>query len=155
MTTLNYSESSAPVWRTARSRGFFGAVLPLMFALAFIWPMAGGEKVQMTPNPSETPAAQGTITVSQGKNGNTKVDTKVKNLAKPSGLKNPASVYVLWIQPEGQSPKNEGQMLIDANRTGSLKSETPYKHFQVFITPEDSPTVTSPNGPHVLSATVE
>lgn len=157
MTTHDYFDSPAPAWRSIRNRGFFAAILPLMFALAFIWPFSGmsGEKVQMRPNASETPAAQGTITVSQGKNGNTKVDTKVKNLAKPSGLKNPASVYVLWIQPEGQSPKNEGQMMIDANRTGSLKSETPYKHFQVFITPEDSPTVTSPNGPHVLSATVD
>ncbi|MGH9734524.1 MAG: hypothetical protein ACRD8A_08050 [Candidatus Acidiferrales bacterium] len=156
MTTLDYFDSPAPGRRPTRNRGFFAA-LPLLFALAFIWPFSGmsGEKIQMKPNPSQTPAAQGTITVTQSKNGNTKLDTKVKNLAKPTGLKNPSSVYVLWIQPEGQAAKNEGQILVDADRDGSLKTETPYKHFQVFITPEDSPTVTSPSGPHVLSATVD
>ncbi|HEX5424086.1 MAG TPA: hypothetical protein VFW94_11090 [Candidatus Acidoferrales bacterium] len=156
MTTLDYFDSPAPGWRTTRNRGFFAA-LPLLFALAFIWPFSGmsGEKVQMKANASETPAAQGTITVTQGKNGNTKIETKVKNLAKPSGLQNPASVYVLWIQPDGQAAKNEGQIMIDADRNGTLKSETPYKRFQVFITPEHSPTVASPNGPHVLSATVD
>lgn len=156
MTTLDYFDSPAPWRRATRNRGFF-TVLPLLFALAFIWPFggSGGEKVQMKPNPSETPGAQGTITVSQGKNGNTQIETKVKYLAKPSGLKNPTSVYVLWIQPDGQAAKNEGQIMIDSDRNGTLKSETPYKHFQVFITPEQSPTVTTPTGPHVLSATVD
>ncbi len=156
MTTTDYFVSPAPAWRTTRNRGFFAAALPLMFALAFIWPFGGSsaEKVQMRTNPGVTPAAQGTISVSRGKNGNTKIDVKVKNLAKPSGLQNPASVYVLWIQPENQTAKNEGEIMIDNNRSGELKAETPYKHFQVFITPEHSPTATSPSGPHVLTATV-
>lgn len=154
--TTDYFELPSAGRCTIRTRGFFGAVLPLMFALAFIWPFGGStaEKVQMRANPSQTPAAQGTISVSQGKNGNTKIDVKVKNLAKPSGLQNPAAVYILWVQPEGQQARNEGEIVIDSDRSGELKTSTPYKHFQVFITPEHSPTVASPSGPHVLSATV-
>lgn len=155
MSARNYCDSPAPVWRTTHNPGFFGAILPLLFALALIWPLAGGEKVQMQPNPNEDPGAEGMISVSQGKNGNTRIDVKVNHLAKASGLKNPASVYVLWIQPEGQTAKNEGEIMIDSNRSGELKAETPYKRFAVFITPEDKPTVTSPTGGHVLSAMVE
>ena len=156
MATHEYLNALAPAPRKARKHGFFAAGLPLMFALAFIWPFGGGgTKVQMTPNAGETPAAQGTLTVRKGSNNNTRIDTKVKNLATPASLKHPAQVYVEWIQPNGQSPKNEGEIMIAPNRSGQLKTETPYQHFKVFITAEKSPTVTSPKGPHVLTATVD
>lgn len=155
MTARDYFDSPAPTRRTTRNPRFFGAILPLVFALVFIWPMNGSEKIQMNPNPDEDPGAEGMISVSQSKNGNTKIDVKVNHLVKPSGLKNPASVYVVWIQPEGQAAKNEGEIMIDENRSGELKSETPFKRFHVFITPEDKPTVMSPTGPHVLSAMVK
>lgn len=155
MKTVEYLDSPAPVWRTTQNRGFLAAALPLMFALAFIWPFGGGgTKVQMTPNANQTPAAQGTITVSSGNNNNTRIEVKVKNLAPASSLRNPSEVYVVWIQPENQSPKNEGQIDVGSNRSGELKTETAFKHFKVFITPEKKPTVTEPTGPHVLNATV-
>lgn len=156
MTTCEYTGSPAPGWRETSSRGFFAGVLPLLFALAFIWPFSGSNatKIQMTANTSQTPAAQGTVTVSTGKNDNTELDVKVKDLAPPANLEHPAEVYVVWIQPENQSPKNEGQILVKPDRSGQLKTETPFKHFKLFITAEKSPTVTSPNGPQVLNTTI-
>jgi hypothetical protein len=143
--------SPAPTWRT--TSGFFAGAL--LFALAFIWPFGGGgTKVQMAANARQTPGAQGTITLSNGSNNNTRVDVKVKDLASPSSLKQPAEVYVVWFQPDNQSPKNEGQINIRPNETGELKTETPFKHFKVFITAEKSPTTTTPTGPQVLNATV-
>jgi hypothetical protein len=154
MTTCEYTGSPAPIWRTT-GRGFFAGVLPLLFALAFIWPFGGGgTKVQMAANARQTPGARGTITLSNGSNNNTRVDVKVKDLAAPSSLKHPAEVYVVWFQPDNQSPKNEGQINIKANETGELKTETPFKHFKVFITAEKSPTATTPTGPQVLNAMV-
>ncbi len=154
-TTRGFLEKWRPAKPSVANRGTFAAALPLMFALAFIWPFGGGgTKVQMTPNAGQTPAAQGTITVTHGSNDNTRIDTKVQNLATPSSLKQPAEVYVEWIEPNGQAPKNEGQIVIGNDRKGELKTETPYKHFKVFITAQKTATVTSPTGPHVLTATV-
>lgn len=102
----------------------------------------------------QTPAAQGTVEVKTGDNNNTKVDAKVQYLAKPSTLSPPADVYVLWIQPTGQAPKNEGELMVQNNLQGELKTETPYKHFKVFITAEKSPRVESPQGQQVLAATI-
>lgn len=154
-TTRGFLEKCRPAKPSVANRGMFAAALPLMFALAFIWPFGGSQKVQMTPDPNETPGAQGTVSVTRSKNGNTQIDTKVKDLAKPSSLKKPEDVYVEWIQPTGQNPKNEGQIAIQPNETGELKTQTPYKHFKVFLTPETNPRVQSPTGPRVLSATVD
>lgn len=156
MSTCEYMGSSAPGWRGVASRGFFAGVLPLLFALAFIWPFSGSNatEVQMKANTSETPAAQGTVIVSMGKNENTKLDVKVKDLAPPANLKQPAEAYVVWIQPENQSAKNEGQIMVNPNRSGQLTTETPFKHFKLFITAEKSPTVTSPSGPQVLNTLI-
>ncbi|HEV2206234.1 MAG TPA: hypothetical protein VGR36_06830 [Candidatus Acidoferrales bacterium] len=130
--------------------------MPLLFALAFIWPFSGrnATEVQMRANTSQTPAAQGTVTVSTGNNNNTQLDVKVKDLAPPANLQHPAEVYVVWIQPENQSPKNEGQIMVKPDRSGQLKTETPFKHFKLFITAEKSPTVTSPSGPQVLNTLI-
>lgn len=156
MSTCEYMGSPAPGWRGSAGRGFFAGVLPLLFALAFIWPFGGSNatKIQMTANRTQTPAAQGTVTVSTGNNNNTQLDVKVKDLAPPANLQHPAEVYVVWIQPENQSPKNEGQIMVKPDRSGQLKTETPFKHFKLFITAEKSPTVTSPSGPQVLNTLI-
>jgi len=135
-------------------RGFFAAALPLILGAALSWPMiGGGQKIQMTPS-RKTPAAEGTISVKNGKNHNTEVAVKVQHLAEPASLTPPADVYVLWFQPNGQSAKNEGEIMIEGNRSGTLKTQTPFKHFQAFITAEKNARVEQPAGPRVLSATV-
>ena len=133
--------------------GLFATLTPLILSAAFVWPFGGGQKVQMAAS-HEVPAAQGTVTVQTGHNHNTKVDTKVQYLAKPSTLTPPEDVYVVWFQPEGQAPKNEGELLVQNDLSGELKTETAYKHFKVFITAEKNPRVEEPEGAQVLTATI-
>lgn len=133
--------------------GFFAVAIPLILSAAMItWP-SGGQKIQMTAS-HDVPAAQGTITVKNSKNQNTEVNVKVQHLAEPSSLTPPQDVYVVWFQPSGQNAKNEGELMVQGNRSGSLKTETPFKHFEVFITAEKNARVEQPTGPRVLSATV-
>lgn len=134
--------------------GLLAVSIPLILSAAMLWPPLGGaQKIQMTPS-RQTPAAIGTIMVKNGKNQNTDVTIKVQHLAEPAALAHPADVYVVWFQPDGQKPKNEGQIMVQPNRSGELKTQTSYKHFQAFITAETNPRVEQPSGEHVLSASV-
>ncbi len=129
------------------------ALIPLILGFALMWPFGGGQKIQMMAGKS-TPGAHGVIRVQTSKNGNTKLDTKVYALAKPSSLNPPANVYVLWIEPPGQNPKNEGEIRVNQKLDGELKAETPYKRFKVFITSEQNAQAQAPEGDQVLSAEV-
>lgn len=136
--------------------GGFYAAAPLILAIALVWPFGGGgTKVNMTAG-KDTPAAQGTVQVQRGgKNANnSKLDIKVQSLAKPTALTPPHNNYVVWLEPDGQSPKNQGELRVDDKEKGELKAVTPHKRFKVFITAEQSPTAQQPSGPQVLSAKV-
>ncbi len=63
-------------------------------------------------------------------------------------------MYVVWIEPPGQKPKNLGQLQVDTNEKAELKTKTPYKRFEVFITAEGGAQVEAPHGAPVLSANV-
>jgi len=129
--------------------------LPAVLCLAFIWPFNGGgeKKIQMMAG-NETPAAQATVTAQTGGNNNTELNIKVRELALPSSLTPPENVYVVWVQPPGQSPKNLGELKVDNKQNGNLHSETPYKRFTIFITAEKDAQIQEPQGPRVLSADV-
>lgn len=133
--------------------GFYIAFLPAIFMLALFWPIGGGNKVQMMAG-KVTPGAQGIVTLTTTSNDNVKMDVKVQDLAKPTALTPPQSVYVLWIQPEGQPPHNEGEVKVDIKQSGQIHAQTSHNRFKVFITAEQSPEVKSPVGPEVLSADV-
>lgn len=135
-------------------RGLLALSVPLVLSAAMCLPaMGGSEKIQMTPS-RQTPAATGTITVKNGKNQNAEITIKVEHLAEPAQLQHPKDVYVVWFQPNGQQAKNEGQIMIESDRTGEFKTQTSHKHFEAFITAETNPRVEKPEGPRVLSAMV-
>jgi len=135
-------------------RGFFVALMPLILAMGLVWwPMGRARKVIMTAA-SSVPSAKGTVYVSQDRNKNTKVDMKVHFLAHPSALTPAESVYVVWIQANGHSAKNEGELRVDSNLNGEFKTPTPYKQFSIFVTAEKSVQVHEPEGQQVLTATV-
>jgi len=144
-----------PVLRGAASRSSsYLTVLPLILGLVLIWPFGGGGKNVKMMAGTDTPAAQGTIKVQHGDNHNTKLDIKVHALAQPSSLHPPANVYVVWVQPPGQNPKNAGEVTVNDNLDGELHTVTPYKRFKVFITAEQNAQSESPAGPQVLSADI-
>jgi hypothetical protein len=132
----------------------FAALMPLIFCLAFFWPFGGGGKnIQMTAG-RQTPAAHGTVNVKTGDNGNTRLKIDVKDLAEPGALMPPQNVYIVWVQPSGKKPHNEGALMVDKNLQGELKTTTPFANFSIFITAEKNTETQQPQGPHVLSAYV-
>ena len=120
-------------------------------ALFAVWPLSSGKNYPMTADPS-VPAASGTVHAQHDKqNGNTKLDIKVNNLARPSSLTPPATTYIAWVRPNGGDAVKEGSLGVDKkDLNGELHIVTVAKDFDVFITPEQSSTVTMPSVTEIL-----
>jgi hypothetical protein len=100
------------------------------------------------------PSASGDIDLSKDKNGNTNVSLRVEHLAKPTLLTPPANLYVVWFQEPGSEPENEGQMQVGNDLRGQLKTTTPLRNFDIFVTAEMDPTAKTPSDMVVLRVTV-
>lgn len=124
-------------------------------ALFAVWPLSSGKNYPMTADPS-VPAASGTVRAQRDKqNGNTKLDIKVRHLARPSTLTPPATTYIVWVRPNGGDAVKEGSIGVDKkDLDGELHVTTVSKDFDVFITPEQSSTVTMPSSMEILKAHV-
>ena len=121
-----------------------------MIALLAIWPFTSAREYHMTPA-TGVPAATGTVKAQKDKdNGNIKLDMKVDHLARPSSLTPSASNYLVWIRPNGGEAFKQGAIGVNKNLSGELKMETVSKDFDVFITAEQSDSVTSPSSVEVL-----
>lgn len=123
-------------------------------ALFLIWPLLSAKEYHMT-SAVGVPGASGIVKVQKNRdNGNTKVDIKVNHLARPSSLTPSANDYLVWIRPNSGEAFKQGAIGVDKNLSGELKLETVSKDFDVFITAEQSNSVTFPSSVEVLSAHV-
>lgn len=125
-------------------------VIIAMVALLAVWPIPSAKEYQMTSGVG-VPAATGIVKVQKAKdNGNMKLDIRVDHLAKPSSLTPSANDYLVWIRPNGGEAFKQGAIGVDKNLSGELKLETVSKDFDVFITAEQSNSVTFPSSVEVL-----
>ncbi len=102
-----------------------------------------------------TPAASGDVDVHRDKNGNIQVDLKVEHLAKPSVLTPPASTYIVWFQQGDSRPESQGELRVNDDLKGELKTSTPYNTFDVFITAESDPQTKTPSDRVALKTSVQ
>lgn len=104
----------------------------------------------MTANQS-VPAASETVHAERDKDSpNATLDIKVDHLARPSNLSPPATTYPVWVRPSGGDAVKDGAIGVGNDLKGELHSITVAKNFDVFITPEQSETVTVPSATEVL-----
>ena len=123
--------------------------------LLFIWPFSSGKLYHMKGSNS-VPAASGTVKAKKNNdNGNTRLNIKVHNLAKPSSLNPSENVYVVWIRTNDGTTQKKGAIRLNNNLDGQLKVATVSKSFDVLVTGEQSTSVTEPTGPEVLQAHVD
>jgi hypothetical protein len=116
---------------------------------------SGPKTVRMTTS-NDVPGAQGTIKSSRGQNGNTALEVEVKHLAAPERVEAGATTYIVWGRALGQGmSQNLGALRVDSDLRGTLKTVTPMRSFDVFITAEASPTVMSPTNTQLLMVSVQ
>ena len=130
-------------------------VAALLIAVFMVVGVAGCGK-QKVPLPASMmlPAATGQAKVSKDDNGNTRVNVKVQHFAQPQRLQPPKSVYVVWVETPERDLYNLGQLRIKDNLEGEFTGITPFKVFQIVITAENYPTVTTPSSDVVLRTSV-
>ena len=115
--------------------------------------LAWGKIYTMQTTPLE-PGAVAKLDV-KANTGNTELTLKVDHLAKPSLLSQPASSYVVWVQPPGQQAVNEGLLRVDDSLKGEVKATTTATRFTVLVTAEDDAKAQTPSERVVLHADVQ
>lgn len=112
-------------------------------------------KPQEMHSASEVPASEGTVQVLVGANDNRKVSVRVKHLAQPSKMAPDATVYIVWIKPEGSDPQNVGALILNEDLEGRLETLTPHHRFRVSVTPEPNSRAIQPSHEPVFTYAVE
>jgi biopolymer transport protein ExbD len=98
------------------------------------------------PVSSTLPAAEITAKTKQDKNKNYTIEVTAKHLASPDRLNPPKSNYNVWIVTEENGTMNLGMLTNKNAKTAVLKTKTPFKVIEIFITAEDQGNNSSPNG---------
>lgn len=105
---------------------------------------------------SQVPAAQGFVRIKSGENNNTRLKITVQHLARPEQISSGSKAIVVWAKPmtgAGEA-QNLGVIRVDGDLDGELATVTPHQDFELMITAEPYPTVTSPSGTALLSARI-
>lgn len=110
--------------------------------------------VPLIADPS-VPAASGKAKIDKDNNGNLRLKLDVDHLAKPGALTPAKQNYVVWIQPRGKEPQNEGTLKVGGNLKGNFEATVPREDFEVFVTAEDNPAAQMPSGPKLLRAEIQ
>ena len=98
------------------------------------------------PVSNTVPAAEITAKTKQDKNKNYSIEITAKNLASPDRLNPPKNNYNVWIVTEENGTKNLGMLTNKNAKTAVLKTRTPFKVIEIFITAEDQGNLSYPNG---------
>ncbi len=126
------------------------ALLALSPTIAFSRPMMFHRAIKMQVSP-DVPAAQGKVKYDKSDNGNISIQLEVRYLAEPQKLQPTASVYVVWVSADKDSPaQNIGALIVDNQRKGILKSTTPLQSFELFVTAETNGQIQAPTGQRLL-----
>jgi len=122
----------------------------LLAAAAVFAGCSGAEKLSTS---STLPSSEGDLKCEKAANDNTGIDLKVKHLANPSRLTPPASAYVVWTRADKDAPpQNIGALEVDKDLSGRLKTVTPLRRFELFITAEPSGETQTPSGTPLMWA---
>lgn len=117
--------------------------------------MFGGRDAQQPLNPSaENTSGEGTVDARVGENGNTDIEVRVKHLSAPSKVEPDASVYVVWIEPQGSPIQNIGALQVDEDLVGAFNATTPHRIFRLSVTPEPSARMDNPSHEPVFTSEV-
>jgi hypothetical protein len=108
-------------------------------------------KTKMASNGKMFPA-EGQITVTTTSNHNNMVEMVVKNMGRPSKVIPSAKTFIVWETPTGSNlkPQSLGPLNLDKNFNGKIKTVTPFRNFDIFITAEPKANQITPTGERLL-----
>ena len=96
---------------------------------------------------TEIPAAAGDVTFQPMGEDGLAIDLRVRNLRDPEELIPPGYAYVAWVQDARDAlPRNVGVLVLNADRSGELRTLTPLAFAELFVTAEAAADVERPTG---------
>ncbi|MDZ7648315.1 MAG: hypothetical protein U5K54_14645 [Cytophagales bacterium] len=105
------------------------------------------------PISSVTPAAEITAKMTQDKHKNFVIEVTAYNMASADRLDPPKNNYIVWIVSENNGTMNIGQLTIKNGEKSYLKTSTPFKVKEIFITAEDESDISYPSGTEISRTT--
>lgn len=129
--------------RSSVARRVVLALMPAA-ALAFGATQLGCGSPQEMRSARGVPISEGTVSATEGDNGDTSLSIRMRHLAPPQQVAREATVYVVWVQPSYYPRENVGTLTLGDPLEGSLDTVTPHSRFVVSVTPESSGTADRP-----------
>ncbi len=105
------------------------------------------------PISNTVPAAEIVAKIKKDKNKNYGIEIVAKNLASPDRLSPPKNNYSVWIVTEKNGTKNLGQLINKNAKKAVLKTITPFKIVEIFITTEERGNISYPDGDEISRIT--
>jgi uncharacterized protein YceK len=104
-----------------------------------------------------TPAAEGTMEVTEDENDNYILDIRVAHLPEPKKLDENLTTYVVWANPVGSKGEysNLGRLKLNEDREGRMSARTPFKDFDIIVTAEKNAAVDGPSKYVVLKKRIK
>jgi hypothetical protein len=135
--------------------GLVGIVplLSVMLTMSCGYINGNGSKRTLQVSPA-IPAAEGSLKITEEENGNQKLKVEVHHLATPEKVAQGATTYVVWIRTNDGRTQNIGALQVGEDLKGTLETIVPYRVFDLFITPEPSPTVKNPSGERLMTTSM-
>ena len=99
------------------------------------------------------PAAVITAKKWQDNNKNFVIEVIARHLAEAERLNPPKKNYSVWIVAENGTIKNIGQLMQENEKKTILKTTTPFKVKEIFITAEDQGNLNYPSGVEISRTT--
>lgn len=96
------------------------------------------------------PAAEAKVMIDQDQNDNYELEINIENLAKPGSLHPPRETYVVWCETTENDLNKLGQIKINNNLKGTLKTTIPSEPLRIFITAEKRADVNYPDNKVIL-----
>src|SRR4051812_35696950 len=109
----------------------------------------GGKDIHTSMSISpKLPATKAELNVTGAKNNNSAINIVLKGLVNPGHIVKGAKAYVVWESPVGLGgevkPQSLGALQLDKNLGAQLKTITPFRSFELFVTAEANPSAAKP-----------
>lgn len=126
------------------------------FILAMVLILASCSSTEPFLNSSVVPAATGNVKVKQDGNQNYVIKVNIDDLAEVERLQSSKDTYVLWMETDGGTNENMGQLksstgFLTKQHGASLETVSSYKPVRFFVTAENGIDVRYPNSEEIMT----
>lgn len=144
--------------KTTRIYSMTNNILLFLFASMMIFSLNSCATKMPFLSSTVVPGAEGIVKVNKDKNKNYVIKVQISNLAEPSKLQIPKSIYVVWIETDKTETKNIGKIksssdLLSKRLKGYLETVSPIKPRKVFISAENDASIEYANYSDVILTT--